>query len=172
MQPSSPDQGWLARILWPLRFRIENLHVMFKQSLLHRQEQRRLNDENGEEEPIGFAGSIRSRLRGSLFSFFDIDPLAVDPTRSGKEILRTELSHRRTHFLDRLKLKLSLKERAYDYVFYLLDYDPTHHESGERDMRLSPALMAWFFRVVLSRWIEIVGIVSIIVVGLICYFAI
>ncbi len=168
-----PNQGWLARILWPIRFRIENIHVRFKQSLLHRQEQWRLNnDRDKEDAPVGFLDSIKSRMRGSLFAFFEIDPLMVDPANSTKEILRTELTQRRTVFLERFKFKMSLKERAYDYVFYFLDYDPTNNESGEKDMRLMPALLAWFHRTFLTRWIEIVGIAMVVVTGLLCYCAI
>ena len=174
MQPDIPNQGWLVRILWPIRFRIENFHVRFKQSLLHKQEQWRLNDDSG-EAPVGFLGAIKSRLRDSLFAFFEIDPLMVDPANSTKEILRTELTQRRTNFLNMLemfKFKMSLKERAYDYVFYFLDYDPTHNESGEKDVRLLPALTAWFHRTFLTRWIEIVGIALVVVTGLLCYCAI
>ena len=171
MQPDNLNQGWLARVR-SLRFRIKNFHVRFEQPLLHKQEQWRLNDDSDKEDAAGFLESIKSRMRGSLFAFFEVDPLIVDSANSTKEILRNELTQRRTNLLQRLKFKMSLKERAYDFVFYFLDYDPTNNESGEKDMRLMPAIIAWFHRIFLTRWIEIVGIVMVVVTGLFCYYAI
>ena len=171
MQPDNLNQGWLARVR-SLRFRIKNFHVRFEQPLLHKQEQWRLNDDSDKEDAAGFLESIKSRMRGSLFAFFEVDPLMVDSANSTKEILRNELTQRRTNLLQRLKFKMSLKERAYDFVFYFLDYDPTNNESGEKDMRLMPAIIAWFHRIFLTRWIEIVGIVMVVVTGLFCYYAI
>lgn len=66
----------------------------------------------------------------------------------------------------------SLKERFYDWTFYLLDYDPTHHESGESHVSVTRAAYVWFHRVVLTRWIEITGVVLVVLVGAICYLSI
>ena len=68
--------------------------------------------------------------------------------------------------------RLSWKERIYDRLFYLLDYDPTHYESGVVNPSAMRALFVCFCRAFLTRWIEILGIVMVIVVGLVCYYGV
>lgn len=57
--------------------------------------------------------------------------------------------------------------------YMLLDYDPTHSESGEAGSpSIIGALMQWSYRVLWTRRIEIFGWMLIIAIGVVCYTAV
>ena len=86
-----------------------------------------------------------------------------------------EARKRRHEYRTKVKLqqRASWRRSICETFFMLVDYDPTHAESGETQMpSISGAISQWFVRVIWTRRIELGGFLFILVVGLICYQAI
>ena len=161
--------------LWPLRFRWENF--LTRMSEPWRQWCQRRNYLIAEDEQPRFHSVefFKTRFYGMAFFVLDFDPSQVRASENrlscvdDNQLLRMAAAHRWNGLKARFRMKSRLTDRIYDFVFYLLDYDPTHQESGEVDGSISRALTLWFLRVFMTRWIEITGVLFVAIVGIVSY---
>ena len=172
MTESPQQNNLIARMFAPLKFKWGNARIRWQENLEQWKANRLLRRQYKEshEEP-GFIELRIRRLRHFLFNVLDYDPTSSDLEDGGNKLREAfEMWSRRLKM--RFASEVSLKDRIYDNVFYFLDYDPTLNETDEKRYWLSPALLLWFQRVVFSRWIEIVGVTALVVIGTVCYFSV
>ena len=164
---SSLANAWNAAV-YSILYSVKNFNIRVNESMLQWREHRQFKRINDDGNP-SLRDSVKSRFYSALFALVGHDSRS-DSMETGEPSFKESVKGFWIRIKSRIALKLSLKDRIYDFVYWLLDYDPTHHESGEQDGRLSRALLHWCQRVLLTRWIEIAGVLTLIVVGLLCYF--
>lgn len=111
--------------------------------------------------------NLLERIQNSFASLVDSISEAYAMRRQARE--------ERLRYREEMKIqqRASWRSSISEMVFVLLDYDPTDAESGESVApTLSGAISQWLHRVVWTRRIELGGFLFILIVGVICYFAI
>ena len=112
------------------------------------------------QQTQGFPGLLGQAWRNVVSRYNNAISSYRDANRRRLEIRESE----------RIRQKASWRTSWTERLFMLLDYDPTHTESGEtKRPTILAAIIQWFMRVIWSQRIEIGGFIFIAAIGIWCY---